>query len=342
MVEMIVTNGQMGVSGFQGSVAFAFNCTSSNAVSSSRFSLHWRPSFGVDFKLKNGLVKRGRVVRALLEGGSDGKSVGGAILEKESEFKPSFDEYLKVMETVKTVRDKRQDSTGSEKLRETPLADGNGKGVKLSVFGGRFEKEKKSRAAEKDGSFKGRDGFKKQDSTVKKVGEMNGRSGDKQRSLVGTTKLMQGRETEHRDQPKQHNRLEEEEEEPDIDDYNQGMRSRIENKARSSETSEKKRADDSRWGYRSSSEVVERKRIEAGSSNKPREGFERSRARNGSPSDERPNMRTEAFSKRGEDKSLNVERAAFRYLGEEDSCPKDGRQRPRAEMDEKIQKLAKS
>ncbi|KVH97407.1 Pentatricopeptide repeat-containing protein, partial [Cynara cardunculus var. scolymus] len=41
------------------------------------------------------------------------RAQSGMVIEKQQEFKPSFDEYLKAMETVKTRREKRSASTGT-------------------------------------------------------------------------------------------------------------------------------------------------------------------------------------------------------------------------------------
>ena len=42
---------------------------------------------------------------------------GGEILEKELEFKPSFEDYLKAMESVKTGRDKKKKQTYDNSLK---------------------------------------------------------------------------------------------------------------------------------------------------------------------------------------------------------------------------------
>ncbi|KAL3612859.1 hypothetical protein D5086_003879 [Populus alba] len=72
----------------------------------------WRPPIsGVPLKSKRGKAMRvvGLRVKALQKDESDNRLVGGGgVIEKELEFKPSFGEYLKAMESVKTGREKNQ------------------------------------------------------------------------------------------------------------------------------------------------------------------------------------------------------------------------------------------
>ncbi|KAH7545584.1 hypothetical protein FEM48_Zijuj01G0109000 [Ziziphus jujuba var. spinosa] len=118
MVVMIMSNGQMGISNFQrpGILDSGFK---PNSFSLSAFSIHWRPTFGVDLNCKNRVLKRGTISKVLSKGGggSDG------VLEKEFEFKPSFDEYLKVMESVRTVKDRNQGIGSKEQKSMKGLKD---------------------------------------------------------------------------------------------------------------------------------------------------------------------------------------------------------------------------
>lgn len=50
-----------------------------------------------------------------------GEESNGGIIEKEFEFKPSFDEYLKVMENVKSSREKRKQVTSPSIRDENPM-----------------------------------------------------------------------------------------------------------------------------------------------------------------------------------------------------------------------------
>ncbi|XP_030471303.2 pentatricopeptide repeat-containing protein At1g30610, chloroplastic [Syzygium oleosum] len=57
---------------------------------------------------------RCRRINALLKEESPSKPNGGSLLEGEFEFKPSFDEYLKAMESVKSVRERRRAHNSNE------------------------------------------------------------------------------------------------------------------------------------------------------------------------------------------------------------------------------------
>ncbi|XP_030551543.1 pentatricopeptide repeat-containing protein At1g30610, chloroplastic [Rhodamnia argentea] len=78
---------------------------------------------------------RYRRINALLKEESLRKSDGRSLLAEEFEFKPSFDEYLKAMESVKSVREKRRSHNSSgldDSLSREPEADQpNVKGEKL-------------------------------------------------------------------------------------------------------------------------------------------------------------------------------------------------------------------
>ena len=260
-----MANVHMGFSSFHGNEVLAPNFRRGSFFSSG-FSLGSRPSLGVGLKVRNRRLKRGLVCKALLKGGSDGQSVGGSILEKEFEFKPSFDEYLKVMESVKTVRDKKLDN-GSEKKKT--LGDEDEVDVKMRVSEGNLEKAKELRVVEKDGLLKVRDVFKKQDNKRKSLTEMKGRFDSTVRISVGKTNGKLGRDGADRKWPRQHTRVEEEVEE-DVDDYRMGMRRENE----SLETWRKKGTDNNQRGYRSMSEVDERQRIDVGS-NEVKRGFKK-------------------------------------------------------------------
>ncbi|CAK9179047.1 unnamed protein product [Ilex paraguariensis] len=83
----------------------------------SGFSIARGPIFGSALKMRkvewksilgSQMCSSGKVT-VLLEGDSDNMVVGGGSIEKEFEFKPSFDEYLKAMESVKSDREKRDE-----------------------------------------------------------------------------------------------------------------------------------------------------------------------------------------------------------------------------------------
>nr|TKR63664.1 hypothetical protein D5086_0000323280 [Populus alba] len=89
-------------------------------------------------------------VKALQKDESDNRLVGGGgVIEKELEFKPSFGEYLKAMESVKTGREKNQvHKSNSYKLKDdlegndAPLLERDERSVKLRGFKDRVKVSK--------------------------------------------------------------------------------------------------------------------------------------------------------------------------------------------------------
>ncbi|KAK3030873.1 hypothetical protein RJ639_037330 [Escallonia herrerae] len=101
---MQVTSAQMDVTSFDRSGILASNY-SRNISFASGFSISRRPK-----KVKQIQVLGSRTCRCsvILKGESDFPVADGGIIRRESEFKPSFDEYLKAMESVKSGREKKQ------------------------------------------------------------------------------------------------------------------------------------------------------------------------------------------------------------------------------------------
>lgn len=108
-----MANGQLGVSNIQRHDISDSDYTR-NSFSLSAFSIHWRPSFGVDLNCKNRILNCRPIYKVMSKGESDGGLNSGGLLVKDFEFRPSFDEYLKVMESVRTVKGKKQ-GNGSQK-----------------------------------------------------------------------------------------------------------------------------------------------------------------------------------------------------------------------------------
>nr|TKR63656.1 pentatricopeptide repeat-containing protein [Populus alba] len=122
MEVIIMTNGQNGLSGFERNGNLTCNC-SWKPYSSCGPLNSWRPPIsGVPLKSRRGKAMRvvGLRVKALQKDESDNRLVGGGgVIEKELEFKPSFGEYLKAMESVKTGREKNQvHKSNSYKLKD--------------------------------------------------------------------------------------------------------------------------------------------------------------------------------------------------------------------------------
>ncbi|KAF7852200.1 hypothetical protein BT93_L5355 [Corymbia citriodora subsp. variegata] len=117
---------------------------------------------------------RCRRINALLREESLRKSGGGGLLQEEFEFRPSFDEYLKAMESVKTVREKRRAPDSKELDGSSsggPEADQrNAKGEKLDGGSGR----EMASSAGKEGLS--RDGLRKRRRNLEsKEGRRNGK-----------------------------------------------------------------------------------------------------------------------------------------------------------------------
>ncbi|XP_050367964.1 pentatricopeptide repeat-containing protein At1g30610, chloroplastic [Argentina anserina] len=119
---MELSNGQVGFSYFHRNGILATNC-SQKSFPLSGFSISGRPFFGVGLNEKNVKKSRvsgvrtvncGSVVSALAKEGTDNRSVGSEILEKDCEFKPSFDQCLEVMGSVKLRGDRDNKSRPRE------------------------------------------------------------------------------------------------------------------------------------------------------------------------------------------------------------------------------------
>ncbi|KAJ4841818.1 hypothetical protein Tsubulata_026738 [Turnera subulata] len=112
MVLIAMADWQMGISCFEptGNLAWQMGISSS----SSGFLIP-----GVSPRWKNSRKKRlaGLTVKALANEGSGNRVAGGGrIVEEEFDFVPSFDHYLKAMESVKTSRDKKPSTDPSRFL----------------------------------------------------------------------------------------------------------------------------------------------------------------------------------------------------------------------------------
>ena len=148
----ILTNAQMGVSYFERNGIFASNCTWSS-FSFNGVLIPRRPIFPIGLTVKKvhvfGVkVQNYTAINALLKGESDNDNrlVGSGILEKELQFKPSFNEYLKAMESVRIRRERKQADNNNSKLKKqkpndtekglfrTPTMEGDKGTVELKEF----------------------------------------------------------------------------------------------------------------------------------------------------------------------------------------------------------------
>lgn len=363
-----MTNGQTGVSSFNGNGVFVSNSWR-NSFSPSGFSLRWRPSMGIDLNVSRRLNKCGTICKAMSKEESNGQLLGDLLLEKEFEFKPSFNEYLKVMESVKTVRDRKQ-ANGSEKsvgkLRKTFLNDEN---VNLGELEEHSNRKKGLKGFKRDESFKSRDGFTKKESKMNKITEPKSRFDRKEGNVVGKAKRKPGGVTMDR-KWQTHQTTEEEVELEEthmgkndtsqkgyessrkwsqfqVKGDNMDIRRKYEHKAGSSQMLGKKGTSDCRLDYRSNGNVSAREKNDVGI-NKLHEKIGRNYIKddkfNGKESMPRQiklTRRTKVIREKVDEKSLKVERAAFRTLDESNEIM-DQPRLPRMEMEERIQKLANS
>ncbi|KAL6998663.1 hypothetical protein U1Q18_048340, partial [Sarracenia purpurea var. burkii] len=163
---MSVTNADMGFSFCETNGLWAHSCRHKLYLSCG-FSVPRTPSFCVTLGTKKvkqsgvfGLRTRGGpAFNALLKAGSANWSVDGEVFEKEFEFKPSFEEYLKVMESVRTVREKRQthsskrhklDNAEISKMEDFEGQSQEGVTSREGYFGGRIDCEERGSRELKD------------------------------------------------------------------------------------------------------------------------------------------------------------------------------------------------
>ncbi|XXG68553.1 hypothetical protein AAC387_Pa06g1611 [Persea americana] len=145
-METIMANGRMGTFNLERNVG-------SNSwqipSSSCGFSIYRKPHFGFAFNAKKEnrvwvlsvRTPSCRIVNALPKKETENPLIGGEFLEKEFKFEPTFDEYLKVMETVRVGRDKSltPDDNGyhsenkplGEDIAEAPASAGLGEDAGL-------------------------------------------------------------------------------------------------------------------------------------------------------------------------------------------------------------------
>ncbi|XP_059437637.1 pentatricopeptide repeat-containing protein At1g30610, chloroplastic [Corylus avellana] len=171
MVGLIMTNGQMGVSYFERNAIFVSNYAC-NSFCSYGFLIPRRPIFPIGLNVTKNekihvhgvKIQNSRTISALLKGESDNRLVRGDLLEKEVEFKPSFDEYLKTMESVRVSRDKKQANNSKKRrmndnpvdkgLFRTPPMEGGEEKVKLKEFEGVLDQDKVLKVVEEEGLSK--------------------------------------------------------------------------------------------------------------------------------------------------------------------------------------------
>lgn len=148
------------------------------------FPSRGKPILCIDLNIKCRTINRRVMVKALLKVGSDGRPFDGELLGKDIEFKPSFDEYLKVMESVRTSvrtgkdkkivngsrKQKLKDNLKHSKGSRAPLLEENGENVKQMESIEQFHQEKALEVLENDELFQSVDeAIEKEGKTSKEV-----------------------------------------------------------------------------------------------------------------------------------------------------------------------------
>lgn len=169
----------MGVISFEiyGNSAFALHYNG-NSFSSHGVSISWRPFLGIALNTRNARTIKvshpqklnyGPIsVSASLKSGNAGL-IGDGLLSNELEFKPSFDEYLKEMESARTVKGKRMESART---------------VGGKKHASNTKKQKREKGASRKPRLEGDEGGKK-DGALKVFDTVMGKEG----SSIGNCKL---------------------------------------------------------------------------------------------------------------------------------------------------------
>lgn len=362
----MMTNGQMGVSNFQRHRILDSNYTT-NSFSLSAFSIHWRPTFGVDLNCKKIILKCGTINKVMSKGGSDGGLNSGGILEKEFEFKPSFDEYLKVMESVRTVKDRKQDNS-SQKLKSkenvedkvvlrAPLSEGNAENVKMGEFEGSFNQEKALKVTKQDKLNGSTDDFMRKEGKTKVISESKDRFYSKESKFDMKLKRKPDGGTadrrwlryqpggEEAELDSSFGQIQNAEKSAGSMDRFQNVKDEYGHTSSSLQMLGKNETNDSQRNYRSVGKAYEREKIGVGSDKMhgdlKRNWVQDEKVTVKFASKNRKLTRDNvAFLKRVDYKGLKMERTAFRNFDEHDNIMDQPRV-SRTEMDERIQQLAK-
>ncbi|XVE90789.1 hypothetical protein DITRI_Ditri20bG0104900 [Diplodiscus trichospermus] len=296
---MNMGSSQMGIFGFERNGIYT-SVYSQKPFSPSGFLYCWRPTCGVALRSKNSSKKERRSALRVVNS-------SGGVLEKEFEFKPSFDEYLKTMESI---REKKQSFKSNRNNSSEKLNRGESKGDSRRNF---VEKEKMSKIVEHNEE------------------NMNSKGGTRTRSKKAL--LVKG---EDDDLKVERNECKNFEEPSDVVDKPQISRMEVEDGrkklAKLRKYDSKPKSDEQNVKLMKFGEFPEElkmfKMVKCNDVNTNREGVRRTRIR-------------KAFLEEGEDDDLQIERAAFKNF-EESNDIVDKPRVSKMEMEERVQKLAKS
>ncbi|XP_020215004.1 pentatricopeptide repeat-containing protein At1g30610, chloroplastic [Cajanus cajan] len=129
-----------------------------NSFSSYAVPISLRPFFGNALNARKIRVSNSRkpnfgAVTASLNGGSNAGLISDPLLPTDSEFKPSFDEYLKAMKSAKTFRGNKPAST-AQKQKTMEKGDGRSNTKKIDSVGKKIYRKDGLVGAKEDGALK--------------------------------------------------------------------------------------------------------------------------------------------------------------------------------------------
>ncbi|XVF71664.1 hypothetical protein PTKIN_Ptkin12aG0057800 [Pterospermum kingtungense] len=296
---MTMGSAQMGVFSFERTGIYT-SVYSHKPFSPSGFLNYWRPACKVALGSKNSSKKKRRfTLRAV--------NSGGGILEKEFEFKPSFDEYLKTMESV---REKKQSFKSNRVNSSEKLNRGKSNGDSRKIFG---EEEKTSKIVENNEVKMKNKGATRTRS--KKALLIDGEYDYLKVERDGFKSFKESSDVVHKTQVS-----------------GMEIEEKIKHSAKLRKYDSKSKNDEEnvklmKFG-KFPEEVKMSKIVKYDEVNKNSEGLRRTRNR-------------KAFLEEGEDVDLKIERAAFKNF-EESNDVVDKPRVSKMEMEERVQKLAKS
>ncbi|XWS65758.1 hypothetical protein CRYUN_Cryun05aG0140900 [Craigia yunnanensis] len=296
---MSMGSAQMGIFSFEINGIYT-SVYSQKPFSPSGFLNCWRPTCGVALWSKNSSKKKRRFALRVVNS-------GGGVLEKDFEFKPSFGEYLKTMESV---REKKQSFKSNRGNSSEKINYGKSKDDSRRNFG---EEEKMSKIVEHN------------EIKMKNKGATRTRS---KKAL-----LVKGEDDDLKAERDGYNNFEET---SDVVDKTQVSRMEIEERikklAKLRKYDSKSKSGEENVRLMKFGEFPEQvktsKIVKYNEVNTNSEGVRRTRSK-------------KAFLEEGEDDDLKIERAAFKNF-EESNDIVDKPRVSKMEMEERVQKLAKS
>ncbi|XP_022743623.1 pentatricopeptide repeat-containing protein At1g30610, chloroplastic isoform X2 [Durio zibethinus] len=316
---------------------------SQKPFSPSGFMNCWRPTCGVALWSKNSSnMKRRFALRVV--------NSGGGVLEKEFEFKPSFDEYLKTMESVRekkqsmeSVREKKQSfdsnrGNSSERLNRGKLKDDSKEKQSMESVREKNQSFKSNRgnSSERLNRGKSKDDSKRNFGEEKKMSKIVEHNEVKMKSKGATRTrsqkalLLKGEDADLK--VKERDEYKNFEEPSDEVDKPQVSRMGIEERRKRDKYDSKFKSDKENVKLVKFGEFPEEvKMSKMGKYNEVNTNFEGVRR----------NRSRKAFLEEDKDKDLKIERAAFKNF-EQSNDIVDKPPISKMEMEERVLKLAKS